>query len=424
MIRRALSRTFIWLHEPISSASQRTLFLLVVAFAIAARIPKVWTEGRFWAEEGTVFFRKAWDLPWWQALFSPHANYLNIASNAATLLAAHLTTLRGAPYVTATVAVLIQCLPVLLLVMSRDKWLQGRLVVWIAALVVVLAPVPEEVWANSTTSYNHLALCAAVILAIEIQSGAMAVVHGCLLLLAALSGPASWVLVPLFALRAALERSKARALQSLVLLAGAIIQIAFFTSLGERDIGMSPSVIGAIVLAKHILVPFLGHHLAEAPIADLSHSFQTGSGPLWPLALVVLIFAIAVIAAARRPSQSPLWFLLASAVLAGTGYLGAIDRKLDLIHAWSGGRHAFAPQVLIGLALLSWTAIHRGHLRVLSGVALAWIVAVGAYNYFVPPSPIFVTGPDWREEVAHWRRDPSWPLHIWPGGWTIGLSAR
>ncbi|AMN41719.1 hypothetical protein [Rhodoplanes sp. Z2-YC6860] len=424
MMRRAVSRTFTWLHEPMSSASRRALFLLVVALAIGARIPKVWTEGRFWAEEGTVFFRRAWDLPWWQALFAPHANYLNIAGNAATLLAAHLTSLRGAPYVTATVAVLIQCLPVLLLVMSRDKWLQSRWVVWAAALVVVLAPVPEEVWANSTTSYNHLALCAAVILAIETQSGVMGVVHGCLLLLAALSGPASWILVPLFALRAVPERSKARALQGLVLLAGAIIQIAFFTTLGQRDIGTSPSVIGAIVLAKHILVPFLGHVLAEAPVADLSHSFQTGSGPLWPLALVVLIFAVAVIAAATRPSQSPLWFLLASALLAGTGYLGATDRKLDLIHAWSGGRHAFAPQVLIGFALLSWTVIHRGHLRILSGVILTWIVAVGAYNYFVPPSSIFVIGPDWREEVKHWQHDPSWPVRIWPGGWTINLSAR
>jgi hypothetical protein len=397
---------------------------LVLALAIDARIPKVWSEGRFWAEEGTVFFRKAWDLPWWQALLAPHANYLNIAGNAAALLAAHLTTLRGAPYVTATVAVLIQCLPALLLVTSRDKWLQSRLVVWVAALVIVFAPVPEEVWANSTTSYNHLALCAAVILAIETQSGVMGVVHGSLLLFAALSGPACWSLVPLFALRAVLERSKARALQGLVLLAGAVFQIAFFTSLGERDIGTSASVIGAIVLAKHILVPFLGHILAEAPIVELSHSFQTGSGPLWPLALVALIFAIAVIAAARRRSQSPLWFLLASAVLAGTGYLGAIDYKLDLISVWGGGRHAFAPQVLIGFALLSWTVIHAGHLRMLSGVILAWIVAVGAYNYFVPTSSIFMTGPDWREEVKHWQRDPSWPLQIWPGGWTIQLSPR
>ena len=423
MIWRALSR-ILKANQPLGSGYERAALILVLSFAISARIPKVWVEGRFWAEEGSIFFQNAWNMTWWEALLSPHANYLNFAGNMAALLAAGLTTLRAAPYVTTTIAIIIQCLPGVLLVTSREKWLKDRLVVVVALIIMVFVPVPEEVWANSTTSYNHLALCAALILAMETRTGVVGIVYGCLLLFAALSGPASWALVPLYALRAGLDRSRPRALQGLTLLSGAIIQLVFFSSLGERDFGASPSLIGAIVMAKHVLVPLLGHKLAVAPIAKLSFEFQAGHGPLWPLALVVLLFAISVTAAAFQPSQSPLWFLLASAMLAGTGYMGAIDEKVGLIHNLTGGRHAFAPQVLIGLALLSWTVIHPSRLRMLSGITLAWIVGGGGYNYFVPTSAMFMAGPDWRQQVAHWRSDPDRPLQIWPTGWSMKLSVK
>ena len=424
MIRGALSKLFNWANQPLCSGWERARFMLVLALVIDVRIPNVWTQGRFWAEEGTVFFRKAWNLPWWEALLAPHAGYLNLVGNAAALLAAHLTTLRAAPYVTTTIGVIIQCLPAMLLSTSRDKWLQSRLVLVIASAVIVCAPVPEEVWANSADSHFHLALCVGLILAIETQSGVMGKVHGCVILLAALSGPAAWSLIPLYALRAVLDRSKPRALQGLMLLLGAMIQIAFFAGLGSRDSSASPSVLGAIVLAKHVLTPLLGHRLASAPVADLRHQFESGSGPLWPLALVVILFAIAFVAAASRPTKAPLWLLVASLMLAATAYLGSLGQKIDLISVVGGGRYAFAPQVLIGLALLSWTVIYPGRLRVLSGLILVWIVGVGGWNYFVPTFPDAMAGPVWRDEVEDWQSDPRRPLQIWPTGWTMRLSAR
>jgi len=419
-----LSRSVSWANQPLGSRNERAGFILLLFLAIAVRIPKVWVEGRFWAEEGAVFFSKAWNTTWWEALLSPHANYLNLAGNIAGLLAVHLSTLPAAPYVSTTVAIVIQCLPGVLLVASHERWLQNRLVVLVALMVMVFAPVPEELWATSAASYNHLALCAALILALEIRTGVVGIIHGGLLLLAALSGPAPWVLVPLYALRAALDRSRPRALQGLALLAGATIQLVFFSSLGERDPGMSPSLFGAIVMAKHVLVPLLGHKLAVAPIAALLSEFQAGHGPLWPLLLVVILFSTVVTIAAFRPRAPSLWLLLASAALAGVGYLGAIDPKISLLHTFAGGRHAFAPQMLIGLALLSWTVVHAGRLRVMSGFVLGWIVLVGGYNYVVPTSTIFTTGPNWRLEVAHWRNDPERPLQIWPTGWSMRLSVK
>jgi hypothetical protein len=393
------------------------LFLVV-----ATRIPNVWIDGRFWAEEGAVFFANAWNMPWWEALLATHANYLDLVANIAGLLAAHLTSLAAAPYVTATVATVIQCLPGAFLVTSRQDWLQHRFVALTALLIVVLAPVPEEVWANTANAHIHLALCAAIILGLEVPVGTGRVIYGCVLLLASLSGPGSWALLPLYATRALIDRSGPRALQGLALLAGALFQLLFFSTLQERNIGASPSVIGAIVMAKHVLVPLLGHELAVSPVGQLAHEFQVGHRPLWPLILVVSLFATAVALASVRPKHSSLWFLFAAAMLAGAGYLGAIGQKIDLIHIFAGGRYAFGPQVLIGLAILSWAVDHPGRLRVPSGVLVTWGLLLGGYNSFVPTSPIFMTGPDWRQEVARRQSNPDYQLRIWPAGWSMTLA--
>jgi hypothetical protein len=410
--------------QSITRRYERAALLVFLLILIAVRIPNVWIYGRFWAEEGSVFFANAWNMPWWRALLADHANYLNLTANIAGLLAVSLTTLPAAPYVTTTFAILIQCLPIALLATSREQWLQNRFVLLVAMLIIVLAPAPEEVWANSANSHVHLTLCAALILAFETRTGAIAYVYGSLLLLAALSGPYSWFLLPLYALRAAIDRSKLRALQGLTLMLGVMIQLIFFSTLEQREIGASPSLIGAIVMAKHLLLPFLGK-LALLPVPILRILFESGQGPLWPLIVVLSMYLLMVSLAAARPNEPPLWFLLAAAMVAGAGYLGGIDRKVDLINATAGGgRHSFTPQVLIGLALLSWTVIHSGRLRIVSAVLVAWILLLGAYNYFVPSWQSAMTGPNWRQEVALWRSDPNHRLQIWPAGWSTALAPK
>jgi hypothetical protein len=50
---------------------------------------------------------------------------------------------------------------------------------------------------------------------------------------------------------------------------------------------------------------------------------------------------------------------------------------------------------------------------VLPAVFLGATLLQGARQYFDLP-PGFFQGPDWRAEVAEWRRDPSHPMATWP----------
>ena len=46
------------------------------ALLICLRMPEIVIRGRFWAEEGVVFFHNAWTLPWSKALLTPLGGYL------------------------------------------------------------------------------------------------------------------------------------------------------------------------------------------------------------------------------------------------------------------------------------------------------------------------------------------------------------
>jgi hypothetical protein len=408
-----------WAVSPVSSSGERVMYILLFAFLVAVRIPRILLEGRFWAEEGRIFYERAWERPWLEALFLPYTGYLNLTANLAGVLARHFAPLPIAPYVTTGLALLIQCVPAVLIVTSRLDWLQRRVVLLIALLIVASPPDSQEVWLNTSSSQFHLALAAAIILALETRSGLVGALQLGVLCVAPLSSPASWVLVPLFGLRSVIDRSWPRTVQTLVLVAGVTAQLVlFFTSIDPRVIGMPPSVFGAIVLTKNIIAPLLYHSQASILIDIFATRFSASGGPIWCLVIVVVLFAAAIMRAILLPEKTPLWFLISGAAIATISYVGAIGNKLDMLAVIGGDRYAFVPQVLFALAVLSWSVVEQGPVRVWARGAVAWLLIVGLMEF---PAKGWQTGPPWPAEVQKWQQNPSYSLQIWPTGWDMTL---
>ena len=149
------------------ATSFRTLAVGIFILLVVVRIPAILTDGRFWAEEGVVYFHAAWHQSWLDALFTIHTGYLNLVASVATLLALHLVTLEQAPLVTTAVACGIQILPTIILATSRIPWLKRWPTFTIALLLLLIPAGDSEVWLNSITSQFHLALCVGLILASE-----------------------------------------------------------------------------------------------------------------------------------------------------------------------------------------------------------------------------------------------------------------
>ena len=404
------------------SPRARIAVLLGYAALVLSRLPNVVLQGRFWAEEGNLFLFFAWSRPWWRALLSPWGGYLNLTANLAAVVAWHAVPLAAAPYVTTSFALAVQLCPAILLLTSRLEWLR-RPPVLIAALLTLLAvPVCEEVWLNSISSQAHLALCSALILALEDAVGPVALFRLGLLALAALSGPGCWMLAPLFAARAALDRSRPRLLQAAVLSAGVLIQMLFFyTRHPDRAYAIHPLLFMELAFDKHVLLAFAGPDQAFPIAARMYYAAMAGHIMLLPVIGMAIIAVASIAALIGHWRSEAFWLLAAAAVLVGVSYIGALGNFAVMFLVGNGNRYTYGPQVLIGLALLAMAATRRGAVGIAGTIGAAWLLAIGAIYFYVPSSPIYAAGPSWRTELRLHRRNPAHIIAGWPPGWQVLL---
>jgi len=391
------------------------------AVLICLRLPDVILHGRFWAEEGKYFYVRAATDPPLQTLFAPFGGYLNLVANGASLLARALVPLEYAPWVTTGIALVFQCLPAILLAYSRDRWLQQTPIRIACLLIVATAPAAEEVWLQTLHSQFHLALCCALILALDVPTGWLRAFGFVALFLAPLCGPSGAALVPLFLLRAVLDRSGARLLQGLVLASGAALQLGlFYSHHSGRSYGVSALGLLCVAYIKLIVLPFLGRVWADPASAHVRERLGKDLFPLRAVAITVALLAGLLAMLVRRGLAAPFWLVAGAGVLFGLGVYGSLSTLPGLLTIGEAGRYTFIPQVLLGLALAaaaSGEAGRRWEIWLARG-AVIWLLGIGLAD--ISRNKLFMgRGPNWRAEVAAWRRDPAHPIAIWPPGWVM-----
>jgi len=382
-------------------------------------------DGRFWAEEGTLYFAQAWTLPWWKALLTSSTGYLSLAANLGTLLARYAVPLESAPHVTTIFALILQTLPALLLTTARDAWLSRPVVLITAMLLLAMPPVCDEVWLNLANSQFHLALAAALCLVLDVPSRINGAPRALLLFLAPLSAPISIALAPLFVARAIWERQKNRALQACCIISGTVLQLClFYSPVGRRGHLLGPGTLLSIFAVKHLAIPFLGEQEANLIADDVHGDIITGHYPILAILAVLLACSALIIATAVRRRPEPLWLLLAGGAIAGLSYYAALDAGPSLITVVGGNRYAFVPCMLTALALLSFAATAADRLSQIAWATLVWLLAISVQQTILPQDAGFVVGPSWKTEIAKWRTNPNGPIAIWPSGWTMHLPPQ
>jgi hypothetical protein len=408
---------------------ERWALLAVFALIVIARLPRAWVHGRFQDEEATVFLAYAWHQPWLDALFRPFAGYWNFGANATTLVASHLVksgviTLERAPYFTMTAALLVQLLPAALILTGKAEWLAGRLAVTTALLMIAIAPATEEVFFNVLHIQFHLALCAALILALDVPRRRAAIAgYVVMLFLAPLCGPVAIVILPLFALRAAIDREVGRLIQLAALAAGAAVQLTlFYGSSPVRGHLAEPGTIAAAMFVRDIALPTVGIDATYAIARIIYDSLVAGTNLwAWFAGAAVLLFAALISVAAQR-RDAAIWLVLSGLSIAVASFFGMVlVRRVHLFSVFANERYNFLPLVLLGLALVVLAMRPRSGGRRVYAFLCMLMVLNGAF-YYRKPLHSFADGPPWPTEVRAWRSDHRHPLAVWPSPWTADLS--
>lgn len=413
---------------PLRRSQLGVLLLLLVAIAYL-RAPSVLLGGRIWGEEG-AFLAMALQRPLAQALRwrAEALGYYVLPLNLCAALAAQLPLLL-APLVFSAGGALALASPVACAALDPE-WRTPRRLAPIALAVLLAAP-GAEVWLNVASAQFPIAVATAVLLATSPGSASARGLRLALLAAAGLSGVASLLLTPLFALRALLERSRSRAAQAAVLGLCAVLQLSLLASAPaatERHQLGSVAVLAGIATSRQLL------QLALYPL-DLFGGFGRVAlatrvlravhvpGPLALLviALAAAFYALFIDFARRGAARASAWWIASSLFLLMGSLAATREPTESLIHPMYSSRYFYAPNALLLFALAEGVRSARGAgARRFGAAALAWFAFCGSLDW-LRSEDFFFGHCDWYAQVRAWQRDPSRPLEHAPVGWKITL---
>jgi hypothetical protein len=397
-----------WLRE-----RQVELGLLgLVQLLIALRAPWLLHTPRFWAEEGAVFYRRAYELPWHEALFAPAFGYLPMGANVAAWLAANTVPVADAPGVTTLFSYVMMQLPLVLVIFSASRWWQPPVKKLAFVSCFVLIAGTGEIWLNSINSMNYLNIIPFLMLFEERARNRLEAVWRLgLLVWAGLATPVSCFFLPAYAYLWWCTRERELIHHGLALgLAGAVQFVALFSvgAAGNRLSGFSPVDFVNLLTVKTVVIPLFGSRVAHRLTETL-----LGLGPLAAkaaaAALAVALAPLLTLLAQRLATRWRVVFAFCYAGVFGLILFGAWTDPASLLPPRYGERYFNLPRVVLlvfTVHAVSWSRV--GGRRPQSLVCLLLLVlylTVGAKTY---RRSLQVYGPDWREEVARWEADPSY----------------
>lgn len=420
-------------------------------------------EGRFWGEEGTIYFLDAL-VHGLYSFGNAHLGYYSLWNKIAAY-AATFVPLENSPLVTVYFAFLIQY--AIILIAWKSDIFQTVFQKLAAIAVMFLAFPSNELWMNTINSQFYFALGTAIILASGTASF-QPLARRSFLLMAGLTGAVSLFLVPFFALRAILQRDRSRAVDTGVLVGCGLIQGLTYV-LTIRDRSMTPDV-GMALADTGIYLGFMPY--AGIPVTNaVLQGLQAMPWSAISFGLLCLAIGLGIAWIACRQVAKAWWLALSAIWLCVLCHLGAIGGlPLETLSPTMAGRYGYASVALFGLMLVAamptlsnlrsiWrrdgldrnppvvrrddlSATHptvtskssnkkilfgepSKHHLITSGQLLVLILLLlftlnGAFHFIADRE--YLEGPNWREAIAAWRQDPSVThVPVWPQRMTFEI---
>lgn len=414
----------------LQNRSIQTFYLLVFfACIICWRSSDVLLYGRFWAEEGDNFFYHAWITPPLKMLLYSFGGYLNLATNATSLIAAHYIPLHYAPYFTSITGLLFQLLPLFLLLTAKDEWLSSSKARILATLLLLLVPESIETSLQSLHIQFQLTLASVILLVLHPVSSYQRVFRLCILALAGLSGIMNICLIPFFFIQYFLEKKQYRLEQlSVVLISCTIQYFAFYETVSNRFHNFFISDFFEIFFVRNLLFPFFGINTKTIKYANFLHDhIHQLSATYIPTIFVIIFIVTVVIVFYHQPKtkKAALFFICALSILF-LSIIGSIGEREGFLTPFNNQRYLFIGQALLCLTLLyiHFTSINT--IRKISAVLIYWLIIVGSFNFanitFMNVAPIHYIS--WKNQVHLWKQNPNYIFQIWPNGWKITLPVN
>ena len=400
------------------------LFIILIAFC---RSPYIFLEGRFMGEEGSHYFKNAYENGFLNQLlyFAPTAGYYNLIANLLTELSTYVPLIYS-PLVTAYGSLLIILIP-LFLILFKDSYLfKNDKEKFIGCLIFfITGPHIPEIWANSVNSQIYLFFVSLLILYLKPDNKKNQILYPILILISGLSAIYSCILTPLFFFKYLYTRKRNDLINSIILIVCSITQgtLIFYSKLmGQLYVSTTKVSVDIINLFYNFFAkPILGRQ----PIYFFYENFGLESFGYKSMIFLFILSLVIVLTLLLKLKFIQFFLkdhIFKSLILIYILVFIVIIYGAD--NAQTSGRYAVIPGLLF-LLIIFYIASNfpLKKLNNFFSILIAISIITGVYEFRPSTKNVriqyikyldCINCPKWKSEIEKWKKDEDSYIHIWP----------
>jgi len=430
---------------------QACALMVVSVCVIVLRYPPFLLQPRMWAEESMyyeTFFSNPSILDGFDSVVYP-AYYLLI-SRIVGLLASFVDPANAA-LVTTLCGLIILLIPLIIIIFGRSMYWSAMHQKIILSAFLIFSCSTGEIWMNSTNVGFIMAVVTFLILIDENPGNYYKKsLYMLLLFLAILTGPISLLMSPFFLYRFLQKKEPVYLIYCALFLILGLFQISYFlvshnleipVGSANRGVFMQNSIMDSFFywIAPNILFPILGYFVSNgfktlavlgnqnpeqliSMSQSLPYNFSEVIGlavfllPMLAIILGGIVLAIYVYFFRHSDSNDRVYLLILFA------YLSILLTVLSL-GGQGGIRYSYVTSFILMFFLLQRFALLKSGIeRNIIKTVVSLSLLIGVLEYYprvISFSPDFRSSqesewPNWKNEVAIWKENPSHQVRIWP----------
>ena len=409
---------------------KKEIFFLILLLLFFYRSPYIFLNGRFMAEEGSVYFANAYKFGFFYSLTFVDftSGYLNLWANISGIFS-NLFSLNLAPLISSYLALIPKILIVFLNLYCRSILFIRFEYKVLFCLLVFLSPqnVPE-IWLNTINSQIFFGIITFIIIFINYNQSNINYFHLSLIFFAGLTGIYSCILFPIFFFKYLIYKKKQDLLNFLAIFSCTIIQLSLviYSKLSNLIYAEKIHAINLDLFINYIynviIKVFLGTNLTKyiyLNYLDFNLTFLTS--------LVVLIFLVFVLFTYFILKKKVVLNVTNSFIILSSLYSFIVTSLIVMIGAtaeYVGGRYAVLPSLyLLCSILIIYYFLFEFKIKFIFLIFLLFSIISGSLEY--RPSKentkhVYlkfldcINCPDWHDEVDKFKNNNNYRLKIWP----------
>lgn len=407
---------------------RREIFVFFLLALLFYRSPYIFLNGRFMAEEGSVFFKFAYLNNFFYTLFfiDFFSGYMNLWANISAIIS-NLFPLKFSPLISNYLSLIPKFLIIFYTIYKKNIFIDNFYYQVIFILIIFISPLNvPEIWMNSINSQIFFAVIVFFLIFLKYDKSKYHIIDSLILAIAGLTGIYSCIFSPIYLLKFIYYKTKQDFLNFIILSSCAFFQLAvvvyskFSSALYEGKLHSINSELMINFVYNILIKSFLGTDLTKY----IYYNFLKNINLIF-LSMVIVFLLIAILLLnlnslkninlkKKKHQESKLIIITTLYAFISTSFLVLIGGTGDYV----GGRYAALPSFYFLVFFIFFHKLSKKKfLKYLSLFFLTSSIFFGSisfknndYSHYLECNGC----PNWLDEVKKYNQDNTYFMKIWP----------